>query len=340
MNDTRTFHQIMDDITSKLTGDPKKDIPYLNQQSELYKDHEYAKEILRACGRLIYEVMPEDKKEEVKQILKNHTFSIDSTLDEVQFNISKKDYDKALKIMEDLVNEIEQDKPYTDDEASEYHVFYEYFEEFLYLFLKEPKKDVRPATIDFPKIYFIYGSLLVELKRYERAKIALRKGLKWNPVNFDLFSEYCEIFKMTGDMNQFFKLTLEAFKIAFKPKDLARCYRNMGYYFTEKKLYKEAIGCYLMSLKYDNSSKNAQSELFYISSLSDVNKPTMEELEEIASTYGFPIGPDKDVLGLSYTYGIHFKEQGEKKGAKYCLSIFYDLTEAPEVKELIDSLDD
>lgn len=60
MNDTRTFHQIMDDITSKLTGDPKKDIPYLNQQSELYKDHEYAKEILRACGRLIYEVMPED----------------------------------------------------------------------------------------------------------------------------------------------------------------------------------------------------------------------------------------------------------------------------------------
>ena len=38
MNDTRTFHQIMDDITSKLTGDPKKNIPYLNQQSELYKD--------------------------------------------------------------------------------------------------------------------------------------------------------------------------------------------------------------------------------------------------------------------------------------------------------------
>lgn len=340
MNDTRTFHQIMDDITSKLTGDPKKDIPYLNQQSELYKDHEYAKEILRACGRLIYEVMPEDKKEEVKQILKNHTSSIDSTLDEVQFIISKKDYDKALKIMEDLVKEIEEENSFQDDEVSEYHVFYEYFEEFLYLFLKKPKKDLRQVPTDFPKIYMIYGSLLVEQKEYELAKIALRKGLKWDPINFNLFGEYTEIFKITGDLKKFFELTLHAFKIAFKPKDLARCYRNLGYYFVEKELYREAIGCYLISMQYDNNSKNAQSELYYISSLSDVNKPTIEELEEIASAYGFPIGPDKDILGLSYTYGIHFMEQNAKEGAKYCLSIFHDLTGDPKIKELIESLDD
>ena len=259
----------------------------------------------------------------------------------MQFIISKKDYDKALKIMEDLVKEIEEENSFQDDEVSEYHVFYEYFEEFLYLFLKKPKKDLRQVPTDFPKIYMIYGSLLVEQKEYELAKIALRKGLKWDPVNFNLFGEYTEIFKITGDLKKFFELTLHAFKIAFKPKDLARCYRNLGYYFVEKELYREAIGCYLISMQYDNNSKNAQSELYYISSLSDVNKPTIEELEEIASAYGFPIGPDdKDILGLSYTYGIHFMEQNAKEGAKYCLSIFHDLTGDPKIKELIESLDD
>ncbi len=56
------FEKIMREITSGLTGDSGKDIKYLMDQMEKYKEHEMGKEIIRACGRLLYQCVPEDKK--------------------------------------------------------------------------------------------------------------------------------------------------------------------------------------------------------------------------------------------------------------------------------------
>ena len=60
------LEKILKEITSGLTGDNTKDMQYLKEQSEKYKEHEYAKEILRACGRLMYELIPSDKKKELE----------------------------------------------------------------------------------------------------------------------------------------------------------------------------------------------------------------------------------------------------------------------------------
>ena len=65
MADKKDFEAIMTSITAGLSGDSKADIKYLQEQSEKYKDHEYGKEIVRACGRLMYQVLPDDKKEEL-----------------------------------------------------------------------------------------------------------------------------------------------------------------------------------------------------------------------------------------------------------------------------------
>ena len=55
----------MHDISSKLTGDSDQDVKYLMSIGKQYKDHRYSKEILRAIGRMLYDVMPENKKEEL-----------------------------------------------------------------------------------------------------------------------------------------------------------------------------------------------------------------------------------------------------------------------------------
>ena len=63
------YETIMKKITDGLTGDPQKDIPYLMEQTKKYKDHEMGTEILRACGRLMSQCVPEDTKEEVTKII-------------------------------------------------------------------------------------------------------------------------------------------------------------------------------------------------------------------------------------------------------------------------------
>ena len=71
MSENKDFDAIMREITAGFTGDPTKDMPYLKEKCEEYKNHEMAQEILRACGRLMYEMMPDDKKQEMNKALGN-----------------------------------------------------------------------------------------------------------------------------------------------------------------------------------------------------------------------------------------------------------------------------
>lgn len=184
MADNKDFDSIMREITGGLSGDPQKDMAYLEEQMQNYKEHELSKEIIRACGRLIYELIPDDKKEELAKAINNDASGTEAALEEVRFNIYKKDFDKALRIMEALVTKVEELNAFQDDQVSEYHVFDEFFEEVLYQYRAKPDKDIRRAQIPYTEIYMLYGSLLVELKRIPEAQEALRKGLRWNPVSF------------------------------------------------------------------------------------------------------------------------------------------------------------
>ncbi len=48
-----SFDEIMLEINRSLTGEPHHDVPYLQEQCRKYHAHESAREILRACGRLV-----------------------------------------------------------------------------------------------------------------------------------------------------------------------------------------------------------------------------------------------------------------------------------------------
>lgn len=342
MRENKDFDSIMREITGGLSGDAKTDIAYLQDQMEKYKEHEMSKEIIRACGRLIYGLIPDEKKEELAKAISKDASGTEAALEEARFNIYKKDFDKALRIMEALVLKVEELNAFQDDQVSEYHVFDEFFEEVLYQHRAKPDKDLRPAQIPYTEIYMLYGSLLVELKRYSEAQDALKKGLRWNPVSFRIMAEYIETYKITGDLEKFFELTKDAFKIAFRSADVARCYRNLGYYFAEKKLWSEAIASYLLSLQFDHECKQAQSELYYInaSTHGKVPEPSIDQAKEYGEKYGFPIGADDDILGLSYSFGKHFLEQNAPNAARYFLSIAYDLTGNQEIKQRLDQLPD
>lgn len=163
---------------------------------EKYKEHELGKEIIRACGRILYEILPEDKKEE-----------------------------------------LEESGLFQDDSVSMYFTFNNLFGELLYMIRNKPKKDVRRSDIPFAEIYLQYGSLLFELKRYEEAREMLKKAVRWNPCNTQIAFEYAETFKIVGDLESFFKVSVDTSNIAYTPNDIARCYRNLVFYFVEKELW-------------------------------------------------------------------------------------------------------
>ncbi len=334
------FNEIMQKITSELTGNQEKDAAYLIAQMGKYKDHEMSKEILRACGRLLYQCLPEDQKAEWIQAHDNSQISYESVMEEARFKQHEKKYDEACNLMESLIRKIETVKLFQDDQVSEYHCFNEFFEEALYRLYKKPVKEIRQASVPFDTIYFQYGSILIDLKRYKEAETALITAMRWNPADVRIAFERMEACKQQGNLEGFFQLTQAAFKYAFRPQQVARCFRNLGYYFIEKQLWDAAMSCYTLSLHYEKESTMAMSELYYIQQKAGKVMPPsgLDEIKELGEKYKFPVGPDRDVLGLSFSYGKRFADNGDTAGARYCWKITYDLTEDERIKQMLELL--
>ena len=333
--------KIIKSITDGRTGDNEKDIQYLMEQTEKYKNHEFSKEILRECGRLLYERLPEGSKPRIDKIIDDEMLSYESTLQKVRAAQHERRYDEALSLIEELIKKTDNPEWFKDDKVSEYHCFHEFFEELLYREYAKPTKTLRNPGFPFDTIYFQYGSLLLDLKRPEDAELALITALRWNPANASIALERAEACKWQGNIDDFFKHSIESFKYAFRPKQLGRCFRNVGYYFSEKKMWKEAVSCLTLSLQFDRTSELAFSELYYVQ---DKSGEKAEQLidhdftQKMCKKYGIPFGINDTILELAYSYGNHFAKEGDNEGARYCWQILYDLTGDEKVKKMIEDL--
>ena len=331
------FDAVMTEIASGLTDDPEKDIKYLMEQCEKYKDHEMNTEILRAIGRLIAQRIPEEKMKEFDKALDRDMTGHRAMLEEVDFLIYKRDFEKALSLLDPFIEKTKG--MFKDDAKSEYHNFTEPFEVNLYKFLMKPEKDIRPASFPFVELYTRKAGILFELGRYEEALENCEAALKWNPMHAGAMFELIENKKMLGDLDSYLHLTQEAFKKVFRPGDLAHCYRNMAYWFVEQELYREAMGCLLISLQFEKNQV-AQAELFYIERKADskIKPPTEKQFQSIAKKYGFPVGPDKDVVGMAYTLGKICLDNNDIGMTRYYWAILNNLVHDENLEKMMEML--
>ena len=63
------FQDKINEIFKGLTGDNKADIQYLKEQMDQHKDDENSTEIIRALSRKIFDLLPDDAKAELNQIM-------------------------------------------------------------------------------------------------------------------------------------------------------------------------------------------------------------------------------------------------------------------------------
>ena len=256
----------------------------------------------------------DEVKKQFDELLAQDEKHIKATMEEAHLAMFKKDYQKAIELMRPLAKAADENEDYRNGAHYEYYDFRELMEELLYRQIHRPKGELRRAGFPFTNIYLGYGSMLIDVGRLKEANEVLGKALRWNPVNMIVRSAYMETLKRLGQMEEYGWMCVESFQYAFRKADLARCYRNMGYYLAEKELYREALGVFLLSRQFDPENKNTSSEMEYIhNKAGDIAEPTLEELKEYGAEYGFPIGADEEVLGIAFAYGKHFAQNRSSK---------------------------
>lgn len=337
------YETIIENIRDGLSGDKEKDIEYLKEQAFKYKDHAMGNEIVKECGRMLFDLLESEEKNAFGKALEKDFERFYASLDEVKKQVYKGNYNVAYVLSSELVNDIDKISLslYENDRANEYYSFSEPFEKLIYDVYSNKQKEIHDVEIPFSTVYLIHGSILFELERFEEAKSALEKAIKWNPASATAAFEYTEVLKNEGDWENFARVTRDMHKYLFRSQDVARYYRNLGFYFTEKHCYKVAIGCYFMSLQYDDSEL-AKKELFYIKlkTRAMFRVPSLKRLEKYSQKYDFEIGVSETVLDLAKTYGEHFIKEKQKDGAIYFFEIIDDLTESKRTGKIIDEIRD
>lgn len=327
-------------IMQQLTDDDQKNIEWLRKAMDRYKDHPMGSEIIKACERKLYDLLPEDQRKKLDQVIGEKANTLEKRLDEIRRLIVEKKPEEAKPLMDALAKEADDNPMFREDEVSMFFRFREWFEECLYRHMYEPQKDLRRAQYPFDEIYSLQGSMYIDLKDLDKARECLQKALSWNPVNAQIAFEYAETFKMSGDMERFLEETKKIQKFALHCRDVARFLRNTGFYFTEIGKHREAMMCFMRSLLYDRDSKSAETEINYLHQGfgTEIFMPDADACRAFEKQYCIALGPDNELLGMLYAYGKHLMDEKQEDGAAYCFSILYELTDDPEIKELLEQL--
>lgn len=278
----RTYQEIIDEIYSNLGENKKANIKYLKEQAEKYKKHSMSKEILKEIGRLFAKNLDEEELKDLNSVIENDII--------IHFKnginyMKNRDLEKA----EDEFNKYVQISKvmFKDDKI------YKYFTprnpiEYMLILNNENGKEFKETGIDFSSGYTYLGIIAVDKKDIKKAKEVLKLALKWNPYNAEAIFEYNEIYKMEGDLEEYKDKTLECFDKLYNPQDLARFYRNLGYYYIERQEWELAKAIYIYSMRFDNNEK-AKHELIYIMQKTNSDElPDSDDAKKILKKYYIP----------------------------------------------------
>jgi tetratricopeptide (TPR) repeat protein len=338
------YEEIIQGIIRRLTGDSEKDLKILFEETQKYQGHKYSQEIIRAIGRIVIEKLPEDVRKElnaaIAKDLATMQLSTKIMLAEAKLQINASDLVSAEKILQVILSKLSLDSMYTEDQASAYFSFNNLLEEVYYKSKFCPIKKIRQRADFNPEVFLTYAFLLIEKREFGRAQEVLDQGLEYNPLDTSLLFEKAEISKIKKDWKSFKELTDLCFEYSYRPKDIARAYRNYGYMLIELEDYEGAICCYLKSLQYESHTM-AQSQLYYISQLID-EKITPREygdrINHVLKKNNVPTRPNVKILQIAFEMGKLFEEAGDYGESIFFYNVIYELTRDEAIREKLEFL--
>ena len=289
------YEEIIKEIRSNLGSNKDLNRQYLSSQIEVYKDHPYNKEIIKEISRMMWDCLSEDEKQDFIEISQKENPIMD-ILNDIYFDIENGNYETPLKKLDEFMATFPG--MFEDDKVSEYHFFTNPLEELIFRKYIGAKKEVRyiPDNQPLLDLYYVYGFLLLEDKQYEKAEEYLKKAIRINPVSARIILELTEIYKVhTYTFNEYVIRTSDALKYAYYPQDIARCYRNLGYYYVEENQLETALALYLYSMEYE-ASPLAYAEIKFIQSKAENLELTLNECIEIIKGKNIQIGTNPFIL--------------------------------------------
>lgn len=333
-----TTNEIIEKIREGLTGEYNVDIVYLEAEADKYRPQKNGKEIENAIADLALEIMPDDKRELLNRMMYIDGKRLDVVFAEAQKLIDEKKIEESFRLTEALYTKIRMN--YRETENEMYLSFRNPLEHQLYLYFYRPSKKLIRPVFNLSQMVLLHGYNLLELKRPEEAVRVIGDAIRFNPMNTDAYFELAECYKVMREPEQLLSVTKETLEIAVTPKQISRCYCNLGYYCVDIKDYDRAVCFYYESLIYaDNPIVPGELHHIHTITKKKIVPPTRDEVNAAFAHYQMESGANKEVVGVISALAQEAIEKKDLPMIRFYLHMQYGLTNDPAIKEMVDRYD-
>lgn len=242
-------------------------------------------------------------------------------------------------LAEDAEEYVDKNCPTTDE--VQWFSFPTLFERLAYRRVEDDPRELRDVGEPLDRLYNDLALANVQAGDYDEAAEALKRAVRWNPMDCSYRLNLADLFRVAGDMQEYLALTYSVFERASDARHLVRAFVNFSGYFEVCEKPRTAAAALRAARAFGLEDSTLEAALNQAAGTEkDPDLVDDAEMRELLAAEGLPDGANAEIAVCLLMCATDAAEAGERGLAATLTLRARDLVGEPAAKALLELIRD
>ena len=236
---------------------------------------------------------------------------------------------EARPLLEALLAQVELyiDEVCVTSDTRQYFSFSSQFEKLAYQRVEKDPRELVVVEAPFDRVYADYAFCLLALNDPEAAAEALKKAVRWNPMDCAHRLDLAAVLNTLGDDEEFLRLSYSVFERASSSAHLVRAYLNFSQAFESAQEWETAAACAKCAWRLNATDPRVVEACDRLADehQCDPRKQEDELTQSLLDAQGLPDGANVEIVICALLLSDIYMEQGNEVEAEQLTWVAIDL---------------
>lgn len=239
------------------------------------------------------------------------------------------------RLAEDAEEYVDRNCPTTDE--VQWFSFPTLFERLAYRRVEDDPRELRDVGEPLDRLYNDLALANVQAGDYEEAMRALRSAVRWNPMDCGYRLNLADLYRVSGDVQEYLALTHTVFERASDAQHLVRAYLNFAGWFQANQNPRAAAAALRAARTLDMPDGSLDAAIDQARGTdADPDLVDDDQAREFLAAEGLPAGANAEIAVCLLLCAQDSARAGDRPTATGMTMRARDLVGAPACKALLD----
>ena len=247
--------------------------------------------------------------------------------------------EQAVELLSRLAEDAEEyvDRNCPTTESVQWFAFPTIFDRLAYRRVENDPRELHDIDEPLNRLYSDLALAYVKDGNYEMAIEALKQAIRWNPMDCGARLDLADLFRVTGDAQEYLALTYTVFERASDARHLARAFLTFANYFQVCEKPRTAAAALRAARKLDVADTALSAALDQAAGTErDPDGVTDEEATELLAAEGLPDGANAEIAICLLMCATDAAAAGDRNAATTFTLRARDLVGEPAAMALLE----